>query len=159
MIKRNIFTFVFLVVMGFTALGQAYEHCDVKELKDTCKNYIDKPFRYDASNIILIQYKKKQQVKEVELPMFIGETYKLIFNTYALPPGIQIDVYSKSQEAEGRKSVFSCNSSDTRKVYVYNTEHWHTKLFIDYTIPANKNQTTDDSPDVAGCGVVVVGYK
>jgi hypothetical protein len=161
MIKYNIFfTFLFMVTIGFAAMGQAYEHCDVKELKDTCKNYIDRPYRYDASNIILIQYKKKQQVKEVELPMFIGETYKLIFNTYGLPPGIQIDVYSKSIESDGRKSVFSCNSSDTRKVYVYSTEHWHTKLYIDYTIPANKNSTgSDDSPDVAGCGVVVVGYK
>lgn len=65
MIKRNIFTFVFLVIMGFTALGQAYEHCDVKELKDTCKNYIDKPFRYDASNIILIQYKKNSRLRKL----------------------------------------------------------------------------------------------
>ena len=159
MIKRNILALIFLVAMGSLAMGQVYEHCDVKELKDTCKNYLDKPYRYDASNIILIQFKKKAQVKEVELPMFIGETYKLIFNMYALPPGVQIDVYTKSQDHDGRKSIFSCNSSDTKKIYIYDTEHWHTKLYIDYTIPAAKNQTTDDSPDIMGCGVLVVGYK
>jgi hypothetical protein len=160
MIKRNILTFIFLVTMGSFAMGQAYEHCDVKELKDTCKNYLDKPYRYDASNIILIQFKKKQQVKEVELPMFLGENYKIIFNTYALPPGVQIDVYNKSEDHDNRKSMFTCSSSDTRKVYIYATEHWHTKLYIDYTIPPSKDKTaTDDSPDVAGCGVMVVGYK
>ena len=159
MIKRTIITFIFLVAMRLFALGQAFEHCDVKELKDTCKNYLDRPYHYDASNIILIQLKKKSEVKEVELPMFIGESYKLIFNTYALPPGIQIDVYSKDINHESRKSIFSCSSSDTKKVYIYDTEHFHSKVYVDYTIPASKDKSADDSPDVVGCGVLVVGYK
>jgi hypothetical protein len=159
MIKHRILTVLFSFAIAYCAMGQAYEHCDVKELKDTCKNYLDKPYVYDASNVILIQFKKKPQVKEVELPMFIGETYKLIFNTYALPPGVQIDIYPKDANHDGRKALFSCSSSDTKKVYIYNTEHWHTKLYIDYTIPAAHNNATDDSPDVEGCGVVVIGYK
>lgn len=159
MIKRNIFTFIFLLGMSSFAAAQVYDHCDVKELKDTCKNYLDRPYRYDASNIILIQFKRKAQVKEVELPMFLGEHYKLIFNTYALPPGIQIDVYNKDENHDKRKSMFSLNSSDTKKVYVYEPEGLHTKLYVDYIIPQAHNQSTDDSPDVMGCGVLVVGYK
>ena len=159
MIKHRILTVLFSFAIAYCAMGQAYEHCDVKELKDTCKNYLDRPFRYDASNVILIQFKKKPQVKEVELPMFLGETYRLIFNTYALPPGVQIDVYNKNQDHTDRKAMFSCNSSDTKKIYLYTPEHFHTKLYIDYTIPASHDKSADDSPDIMGCGVVVVGYK
>jgi hypothetical protein len=159
MIKNIFLTFIFLVAAVTVACAQAYEHCDVKALKDTCKFYLDRPYRYDASNIILIQFKKKQQVKEVELPMFIGESYKLIFNMYALPPGVQIDVYNKDMDHQDRKSIFSCNSNDNKKMYIYNSEHFHTKLYVDYTIPASKDKSADDSPDVAGCGVLVVGYK
>lgn len=159
MIKRNLFTLLLVVTISSLAVGQVYNHCDVKELKDTCKNYLDRPYRYDASNIILIQFKRKTQIKEVELPMFIGEHYKLIFNTYALPPGVQIDVYTKDQFHDKRKSLFSCNSSDTKKVYIYEPDHWHTKLYVDYVIPEAHNQSPDDVPDVMGCGVLVVGYK
>ncbi|HTB07165.1 MAG TPA: hypothetical protein VK806_09455 [Bacteroidia bacterium] len=164
MTKHKILVLVFLVALTSFAMGQAYEHCDTKALKDTCKAYLDRPYKYDASNVILISFQKKAQLKEIELPMFIGETYKILFNTYALPPGVEINVYNKDADHEGRKMLFSCNSSGAQKVFIYETEHWHSKLYIDYVIPAahGDNGATDNtggSPDIQGCGVLVIGYK
>lgn len=164
MIKHRLLVLVLAVAMSSVAMGQAYEHCDTKALKDTCKNYLDRPYKYDASNVILISFQKKAQLKEVELPMFIGETYKIVFNTYALPPGVQINVYNKDADHDNRKLLFSCNSSSAQKMFIYETEHWHSKLYIDYVIPAAHSDTggstdTGGSPTIEGCGVLVIGYK
>jgi hypothetical protein len=160
MIKHTIITLGLVVATCSFAAAQAYEHCNVNELKDTCKNYLDRPYHYDASNIIMIEMKKKSQIKEAVLPLFSGQIYKLIFNTYALPPGISIDVYDKDQDHEDRKAIFSCNSSDPKKINMYDIDHKHAKqIFVDYTIPASHDAKTDGPPDVAGCGVLVVGYK
>lgn len=167
MIKHKLYITVFLLALASCAFGQAYEHCDTKTLKDTCKQYLERPYKYDASNVILISFQKKAQLKEIELPMFIGETYKLIFNTYALPPGVEINVYSKDADHKDRKVLFSCNSNGAQKIFFYETEHWHSKLFIDYVIPAahndsgatDNNSSSSSAPTIEGCGVVVIAYK
>jgi hypothetical protein len=160
MIKHTILALLFLTMLAPSAIGQSYEYCDTKTLKDSCKNYLDHPYHYDASNIILVTLEKKAQMKEVEIPMFIGESYRLIFNTYALPAGVEIHVYNKDADHSNRKELFSCNSSDaTKKIYIYDTEHYHSKLFIDYLIPAGHSEGGDSAPLVQGCGVLVVGYK
>jgi hypothetical protein len=160
MTKHNIIALLFLTMLASSAIGQSYEYCDTKTLKDSCKNYIDHPYHYDASNIILVTLEKKGQMKEVEIPMFLGESYKLIFNTYALPAGVEIHVYNKDADHSNRKELFTCSSSDpVRKIYVYDTEHYHSKLYIDYVIPANHNGGGDSAPLIQGCGVLVVAYK
>lgn len=98
-------------------------------------------------------------MKEVEIPMFLGESYKIIFNTYGLPGGVEIHIYNKDADHSNRKELFSCNSDDaTKKLYIYDTEHFHNKLYIDYVIPPNHNAAAD-APVVQGCGVMVVAYK
>jgi hypothetical protein len=99
-------------------------------------------------------------MKEVEIPMFLGESYKLIFNTYALPAGVEIHVYNKDADHDKRKELFTCSSSDpVRKIYVFDTEHFSSKLYIDYVIPANHSGGGDSAPLIQGCGVLVVAYK
>ena len=157
--KYHLFTLLFLSMLTSSAIGQAYDYCDTKTLKDSCKDYIDKPYKYDASNIILVTLQKKAQMKEVELPMFMGESYKLIFNTYALPPGVEIHVYNKDADHDNRKELFSCNSSGAKKMFVFDTEHFHSKLYVDYVIPANRAAADGSMPTVQGCAVMVVAYK
>lgn len=158
--KHNLFTLLFFAMIATSAIGQTYDYCDVKTLKDSCKDYIDHPYKYDASNIILVTLQHKAQLKEVELPMFMGESYKLIFNTYGLPPGVEIHVYNKDADHDNRKELFSCNSSGATKMFIYQTDHFHQKLYVDYVIPANRTSTDGkDAPVVQGCAVMVVAYK
>jgi len=162
MTKYNILAIVFFTLIATAGMSQAYEHCDTKTLKDTCKQYLDRPFKYDASNTILISFQKRPQMKEIELPMFMGEEYRIIFNTYALPPGVEIHVYNKDADHDNRKELFSCNSSDaSKKIFIWDCPHYHSKIFVDYVIPAkhDNGSGTDDSPAVEGCGILVVGYK
>lgn len=157
--KHHIIALFFFTMLASACIGQAYEYCDTKTLKDSCKNYINAPYHYDASNTILVTLEKKSQMKEVEIPMFLGETYKIIFNTYGLPGGVEIHVYNKDADHENRKELFSCNSSDpAKKIYIYDTEHFHSKLYIDYVIPPTHN-TGDNAPLVQGCSMMVVAYK
>jgi hypothetical protein len=160
MTKYNLFALLFVTLLASSAIGQSYEYCDTKTLKYSCKNYLEHPYRYDASNIILVTLQKKAQLKEIELPMFMGEEYRLIFNTYALPPGVEIHVYNKDADHDNRKEFFSCNSSDpVKKMFIYDTEHFHSKLYVDYVIPATHDNTAADAPLIQGCGVLVIGYK
>ena len=159
MMKRNILTFFLVLSISSLAISQVYDHCDVGTLKDTCKDYLTLPYRYDASNIVLIQYRHRSQVKEVVLPMFFGEHYIFIFNTYALPPGIEIDVYDKDEFHGDRKTLFSLNSSSAKKVSVFEPGKHHRRLYVDYMIPKKQSESPDDIPDVSGCGVLVVGYR
>jgi hypothetical protein len=160
--KHNLFVFLFVAMLASSAMAQSYEYCDTKTLKDSCKDYLNKPYKYDAANIILVTLGRKPQMKEVELPMFMGETYRLIFNTYALPPGVEIHVYNKDADHDNRKELFSCNSSDaSKKMFLWDTDHFHSKLYVDYIIPANHDNPPagTDAPLIQGCGVLVIGFK
>lgn len=158
--KHTILGLLFFTLVTSVSMGQAYEHCDTRTLKDTCKDYINPPYRYDASNTILITFQRKPQLKEIELPMFLGEKYKLIFNTYALPPGVEIHIYNKDANHEKRKELFSCSSSDAKRVFIYETEHFERRIYVDYVIPAKHGVANgDDALQVQGCGVLVIGYK
>ena len=57
--KHNIIALVFFTMLASACIGQAYEYCDTKTLKDSCKNYINEPYHYDASNIILVTLQEK----------------------------------------------------------------------------------------------------
>jgi hypothetical protein len=160
MTKLNLIALLFVTMLASSAIGQSYEYCDTKTLKDSCKDYLSLPYRYDASNIILVTLEKKSQMKEIELPMFMGESYRLIFNTYALPTGVEIHIFNKDADHDNRKELFSCNSSDaTKKMFIYDTDHFHSKLYVDYLIPAAHQTGGDSAPLIQGCGVLVIGYK
>ncbi|HSY77196.1 MAG TPA: hypothetical protein VK890_10090 [Bacteroidia bacterium] len=160
MTKHHLFALLFVTLLATSAIGQSYDYCDTKTLKDSCKDYLDHPYKYDASNIILVTLQRKPQLKELEIPLFLGESYRLIFNTYALPPGIEIHVYNKDADHDNRKELFSCNSSGAKRMFIYEPEHVHSKLYIDYVIPAaHDNSGGTDAPVVQGCGVLVIGYK
>jgi hypothetical protein len=157
--KHNLFALLFILMLASSSFGQAYEYCDTKTLKDSCKDHLDKPYKYDAANIILVTLQRKAQMKEVELPMFMGEEYRLVFNTYGLPPGIEIHVYNKDADHDKRKELYSCNSSLSQKIFMYDTEHFHSKLYVDYVIPAGTPGSDGTIPTVQGCAVLVIGYK
>jgi hypothetical protein len=67
-----------LIVVGLTSIqGGDSILCNAKALKEKAENLLD-PYKYDSSELTKIIYKKQESVKEVEVPLFIGEKYKVV---------------------------------------------------------------------------------
>ncbi|HEV7230356.1 MAG TPA: hypothetical protein VGO45_03445 [Bacteroidia bacterium] len=147
-------TLSFLAIAVFTAFQTTDGNsCETKVLKEKARKSLD-PYRYDSSKLIKISCRKQSFMKEVEVPLFIGEKYKFVFNTEALTKPVIIDIYNKDHDARNRKLLYSTKDDAAGK-----GEHiWEyarsTKVYVDYTIPAG-----GDSSSFAGCLLFVLGYK
>jgi hypothetical protein len=138
----------------FTAFQITEGVCETKALKDKARKSLD-PFRYDSSKLIKITCRKNTFVKEMEVPLFIGEKYRFVFNTEALSKNVVIDIYNKDKDARNRKLLYSTKEDQAGKGGQHIWEHNRsTKVFVDYTIPAGS-----DSTAFAGCLLFVLGYN
>src|SRR5688500_16759961 len=94
-----------VLALGFTTI-QTADNCDKKTLTAACKKKLE-PYKYDSQKFTKINYTKKAQQLEVEVPVFIGEKYRLVFNTSGLPKPIRVSVYTKDKESKKREAIFS----------------------------------------------------
>ncbi|MBS1634840.1 MAG: hypothetical protein JST26_02885 [Bacteroidetes bacterium] len=139
-----------IVLMSFQ--GGPNVLCDQKALKEKTKEFLD-PYNYDSSELTRLQYKKKESIKEIEVPLFIGEKYRFAFNTEALPKPIEVQIYNKDKESKNRKLLFSSKGlpADQKQFTFEYAKARH--VFIDYVVPPS------DSSAFSGCVVFMVGYK
>ncbi|MFL5762918.1 MAG: hypothetical protein ACJ77K_03180 [Bacteroidia bacterium] len=141
-----------IFIFGFTTI-QTGDNCDKKTLTANCKKKLD-PFKYDSQKFTKINYTKKAQNLEVEVPIFIGEKYRLVFNTSALPKGIRINVYTKDKEAKKRDAIYSNKDAKAdEKEFVFDAPRAR-KMFVDYDVPADSS-----GQKTSGCMIFMVGYK
>lgn len=126
--------------------------CDSKALKEKAKDMLD-PYKYDSSELTRILYKKKESVKEVEVPLFIGEKYRFVFVLEALPKPVEIQIYNKNKESKNRKLLFSSKDAGVDKktweFEISKSRH----VYVDYVIPPT------EVGSYSGCAVFSVGYK
>ena len=142
-----------LIVVGLTSLqGGDTILCNVKALKEKAENLLD-PYKYDSSELTKIIYKKQESVKEVEVPLFIGEKYKVIFVTEALPKAVEIQIYNKDKESKNRKLLFSSKDAGSDKKDISFDISMVRHIFIDYVVPPV------EIGSYSGCVVFAVGYK
>jgi hypothetical protein len=139
-------------IFGFTTI-QTADNCDKKAMTTSCKKKLD-PFKYDSQKFTKINFTKKAQQLEVEVPIFIGEKYRLVFNTSGLPKGIQINVFTKDKETKKRESIFNNKESKAGEdVLVFDAPRAR-KMFVDYDVP-----TDSTNAKLTGCMIFMVGYK
>jgi hypothetical protein len=139
---------------GFTTI-QTADNCDKKTLTTACKKKLE-PFKYDSQKFTKINYTKKAQQLEVEVPVFIGEKYRLVFNTSGLPKPIRVSVYTKDKEAKKREAIFSNKDMKAGENELVFDAPRARKMFVDYDVPAD---STSGGAKVSGCVVFMVGYK
>ncbi len=142
-----------LFAYAFTPI-QTADNVDKNALTASCRKKME-PYKYDSQKFTRINYTKKQQQLEVEVPVFVGEKYRVVFNLSAMPPApIGINIYTKSKESGKREPIFSNKDipADTKEL-VFDAPRLR-KLFIDYDVPA-------DSTDAKLSGYIIfmVGYK
>lgn len=149
-IKSATLSVLLLIAFSFQTNAQ----CDGKTLKENAKKQFGEgKYTYDMSKLTQIQYKAKPWLKELEVPLFIGEKYKLVFNTEAMPKPIVISVYNRDKDSKKRKLLFTTKDAPAdQKHFVFDLSKAR-KAFIDYEIPAG------DSTASGGCLVFMMGYK
>ena len=124
--------------------------CNTKALKKEGISLLN-PYYYSSSKVSVINYDAKQTRKEIEVPLFKGEKYRMIFNKTELPKDVEIRIYDKSDENEGRSPIFSSNESKGNMV-IYEPNKSKT-LYVNYIIPAAEGEMN------GGCVVFVLGYQ
>lgn len=145
---------VIVVSLTSAAIQQAVT-CDQKALKDAAREKLE-PYKYDSGKVTQLRYKNKAQSKEIEVPVFIGEKYRMVFNTTALTKDVVINVYNKDKETKNRKVLWSSKSSAPgTTLHVYEPDNAKFKFFVDYDLPA----VADSSAAAQECVVFMLGYK
>jgi hypothetical protein len=141
-----------LFLLGFTTI-QTTDSCDKKAMTASCKKKLDQ-YKYDSQKFTKIIFTKKAQQLEVEVPIFIGEKYRLVFNTSGLPKNVKINIYTKDKEAKKREAIFSTKDAKAdEKEFVFDAPRAR-KMFVDYDVPADSTNAK-----LTGCMIFMVGYK
>lgn len=137
-----------IMIFSFQSDG----NCDTRALKEKAKKSLD-PYKYDVAKVTRVVYKDMPSSKEIEVPLFIGEKYRLLFNTEALPRKIVVNLYNRDKDNKRRKLLFSSKDQEGDKSEFTFDYSFATKIFLDYEIPAG------DSVVKGGCMVFMMGYK
>jgi hypothetical protein len=97
----------------------------------------------------------KKQFKELEIPIYVGEKYRLIWSMEGLPQQIDVEVYDKKYEAKSRDVLFTTRSMsvEDKKFFVFDPKKSMRRLYIDYLIPPAEDSVKK------GCVVFTLGYK
>ena len=144
-----------LAVAFFMFASMAFQNgnilCNAKELKDKASQLLD-PYKYDSSEMTKIIYKNKESVKEVEVPLFIGEKYRFVFELEALPKHVEVQIYNKDKDSKNRKLLFSSKSLGDKKEFEFDVTRVRT-VYVDYVIPVA------EAGAQTGCAVFMLGYK
>ena len=141
-----------LFLFGFTTI-QTTDSCDKKAMTASCKKKLDQ-YKYDSQKFTKIIFTKKAQQLEVEVPIFIGEKYRLVFNTSGLPKNVKINIYTKDKEAKKREAILSTKDAKAdEKEFVFDAPRAR-KMFVDYDVPADSTNAK-----LTGCMIFMVGYK
>jgi hypothetical protein len=142
-------------LVGFTTI-QTQDTCDKKVITATCKKKME-PFKYDSQKFTKINFTKKAQQLEVEVPVFIGEKYRIVFNTSGLPKPVNINIYTKDKESKKREAIFTNKDVKAGETVLVFDAPRARKMFIDYDVPADS--TASPTQKLSGCVAFMVGYK
>jgi hypothetical protein len=152
---RNLFlypTAVLIFAISGAAI-QATDICDTKALKERAKAALD-PYKYDSGKVTRLMYKKKESVKEVEVPVFVGEAYRFVFNSENITRAVVVSIYNKDKEAKNRKQLHTFTVNSSQPIHTWDPDGKKTHYYVDYTLPASS-----DSVMVQECMVMMLGYK
>lgn len=127
-----------------------------------------KPFRYDASNVTHFNYLGYGQKKEIEVLMFNGNDYRLVFNAEGAPKPVDIEFWDKPATNQSRVKIHEFKNVTgqenlTVESSVLNTKFRDIKgnpdlilkrVYVDYIISTN-----DSKEPLSGFMVLTYGYK
>lgn len=135
----------------FLQEGMGSDSCNATESRQKCKKALE-PFKYDAGKVVRIDFKDREQQQEFEIPLYIGERYRFVFQKEGLPLDVEISVYDKQIGSKNRTQLFTTKGmSFDEKQIIWEPEKSR-RVFVHFDIPA----TTET--DRKGCVVLLLGY-
>jgi hypothetical protein len=150
--KQTIKPLLSIVIVFFLMAFQSGDVlCNAKEIKEKARTVLE-PYKYDSSELTRILYKATESVKEIEVPLFIGEKYRMVFELEALPKQIEVQIYNKDKENKSRKLLFSSKSMGDKKEFLFEISKVR-HVYVDYVVPPT------EAGSYSGCAVFMVGYK
>lgn len=148
--KRFIYACSFLIISALSVAAITETSCDSKALKKEGIAELN-PFYYSASKITNISYEYRISKKEIEVPLFKGEKYRMVFNKKGLPKDVIVEVYDKDKSHDGREPLFT-SKDNTENIISFEPKK-SKKMYVNYVIPkANGIKET-------GCIAFVLGYQ
>lgn len=150
--KFSYITLFLFVAFISTAAIQVAEECDAMALKKELKRELRPDYKYDSSKSSRLTYKAKIQVKEMEVPLFMGEKYRFLFNTVGLPQNVKVEIFNKKLGHKKRKLLYTLEHKENQHIYTYEPEKSR-KMYINYTIPESSEE------GLKGCLIFVLGYQ
>jgi hypothetical protein len=126
--------------------------CEIKKLTDSCKSKL-KPFIYNGINALHIPLTLTGQEKEISLPGFSGQRYRVIINITSMPPGTVAAVYDQDNTHKKRKVLYTLSDAGTRIGFV-DVDCKGGKFYVDYIIPPK-----DKKFPPQGCAIILFGYE
>jgi len=152
LIMKKLTTYFLLISAILFFAFQVAEECDSRALKLELKKLLKPDFKYDSSKTSRFTYKNKKQLKEIEIPLYMGEKYRFLFNTAGLSKNIKIEVFSKKIGHKKRKLLYELKPEEGKHIYSFEPSKSR-KMYLDYTIPAVEEK------ELRGCVIFLVGYK
>ena len=144
-----------IIITTSTIVEENNVECDATALKLELKKKLKPDYKYDSSKTSRFTYKNKVQVKEFEVPLFMGEKYRFLFNSAGLPKNIKIEIFNKKIGNKKRKLLYTVDNKKTKQhIYIFEPEKSR-KMFVNYTIPA----AVEEESIIKGCVIFLVGYK
>lgn len=139
------------ILLGLSSFKDDSVSCNARDLETKANNLLD-PYKYDSSELTKIVYKDQPSVSEIEVPLFIGEKYRFVFELEALPKHVEVEIYNRSKDSKNRKLLFSSKSMGDKTEFQCEISLTRT-AYVDYIIPAAQEGVK------TGCAVFMVGYK
>lgn len=147
------FLTIILLALSSIAAIQIAEECDALALKTELKKELQPNYKYDSAKTTRFSYKTKEQRKEIEIPLFMGEKYRFLFNTSGLTQDIKIEIYNKPFDHKKRELLYKLEPKKGQHIYTFEPEKSR-KMYVTYTIPK-----VDEPALVKDCLVLVIGYQ
>lgn len=151
--KKLIYIVLTVFAFTFIAATQIPEEFDSRALKAELKLKLKPDFKYDSSKTSRFTYKSKELTKEIEVPLYMGEKYRFLFNTAGLPKDVKVEIYSKPLGHKKRKRLYQIEKQEGQHIYMFDPEKSR-KMYVTYT-----TSVVEDEEGLRGCLVFLVGYK
>jgi hypothetical protein len=160
--KKHLFIASLFVasILTTTVTLEAQTTDDGDAVKDYCNWYTAKKnskkqlveYTYDSGKLNKFNLTENAQKKEIEVPLFSGNEYRLVFNTEGMPDAFEINIFNEKSSSKTKKLLFSKKvTPGEMKEFVYEPEGAK-KLYVNYDIPA-----VDEEKNA--CMLFLVGYK
>lgn len=152
--KILFYSTILVLLLTTTALKLEEVKCVASDLKNELTPLLKPEYKYDSSKITRVSYKKEVFQAGLEVPLFMGEKYRFLFNTAGLPKDIEINIYDKKPTSKKKVALFTLSDVREAGKHIYTFEPTKSKkMYVVYTIPATEEK------DLKGCVVFLLGYK